>query len=246
MTAIFWERMHGASTHFPIVLLLASGIFDFVAWRARDEALRRGLHAAGFGSAVAGMLGGLAAVVAGLFITHGRLLGGGYERMHHLFVWPAVIISVVLVGCRVIRRVHFPERGFPTYLTGMAVVCALMVGAGYSGGEMVLDVARAEERAPSGLVPLLSTGSSPERGSQKSAPEQSSFAAAGRQSFLKNCAHCHGADARGEEGPDLHKLDLTDEQIVARIRNGKKGQMTAFAGKLSPDQIRTVVAYLRT
>jgi mono/diheme cytochrome c family protein len=26
----------------------------------------------------------------------------------------------------------------------------------------------------------------------------------GRTLFLKNCAHCHGADAHGDEGPDLH------------------------------------------
>lgn len=67
-----------------------------------------------------------------------------------------------------------------------------------------------------------------------------------RAVFLKNCAHCHGADAHGDEGPDLHNLDLTDEQIVTRIRNGKKGQMTAFAGKLSPQQISDVVAYVKT
>jgi mono/diheme cytochrome c family protein len=64
--------------------------------------------------------------------------------------------------------------------------------------------------------------------------------------FLKNCAHCHGADAHGDEGPDLHKLDWTDDQIVARIRAGKKGQMTAFAGKLTADQINEVKDYVRT
>jgi mono/diheme cytochrome c family protein len=69
---------------------------------------------------------------------------------------------------------------------------------------------------------------------------------AGRMLFLKNCAHCHGADAHGDEGPDLHGLDWTDEQIATRIRNGKKGQMTAFAGKLSPDEIEQTIAYLRT
>ncbi len=74
----------------------------------------------------------------------------------------------------------------------------------------------------------------------------SSAAMKGRSLFLKNCAHCHGDDARGDEGPDLHGLDWTDEQITTRIRNGKKGQMTAFAGKFSPQQIRELVAYLRT
>ena len=78
-----------------------------------------------------------------------------------------------------------------------------------------------------------------------SAPNTTS-AAAGRTVFLKNCAHCHAADARGDEGPDLHNLNWTDEQVAARIRKGKKGQMTAFAGKLSSRQINDVVSYLRT
>lgn len=68
----------------------------------------------------------------------------------------------------------------------------------------------------------------------------------GRVLFLRNCAHCHGADGRGDDGPDLHDLDWTDEQIAARIRNGKKGQMTAFAGKLSPEEITKLIRYLRT
>jgi len=68
----------------------------------------------------------------------------------------------------------------------------------------------------------------------------------GRTLFLKNCAHCHGVDARGNEGPDLHDLDSTNEQIATRIRNGKKGQMTAFAGKLSSKEITELIGYLRT
>jgi len=68
----------------------------------------------------------------------------------------------------------------------------------------------------------------------------------GRVLFLKNCAHCHGADARGDEGPDLHDLDWTDRQIANRIRNGKRGQMTAFAGKLQTTEIESIIAYLRT
>lgn len=71
-------------------------------------------------------------------------------------------------------------------------------------------------------------------------------ASKGRRLFLKNCAHCHGTDAHGDEGPDLHNLDWTDEQIITRIRNGKKGQMKAFAGKLPADDIEAVVVYLRT
>jgi len=68
----------------------------------------------------------------------------------------------------------------------------------------------------------------------------------GRILFLKNCAHCHGADAHGDEGPDLHDLDWTDQQIAVRIRHGKAGQMTAFAGKLASPEIDSLVAYVRS
>ena len=73
-----------------------------------------------------------------------------------------------------------------------------------------------------------------------------SDATAGRVLFLKNCAHCHGASAHGDEGPDLHKLDESDDWIANRIRKGKAGQMTAFAGKLQPAEINAVIVYLRT
>jgi mono/diheme cytochrome c family protein len=71
-------------------------------------------------------------------------------------------------------------------------------------------------------------------------------APAGRILFLKNCAHCHGADAHGNEGPDLYRLNVSDEWIANRIRNGKAGEMTAFAGKLQPSEINALVLYLDT
>jgi mono/diheme cytochrome c family protein len=77
-------------------------------------------------------------------------------------------------------------------------------------------------------------------------PPSSGIVASGRALFLKNCAHCHGADARGDDGPDLHGLGLTDEEIAGRIRKGKRGQMTAFAGKLQPAEIDALVAYVET
>ena len=89
--------LHGGSTHFPIVLLLASVAFDVIASRLRDTSLRRGLHAAGLGSAMMGVLGGCGAVVSGLVMSGGQMLGSGQEKMHHLFVWPAFGLAFQLV-----------------------------------------------------------------------------------------------------------------------------------------------------
>jgi mono/diheme cytochrome c family protein len=69
---------------------------------------------------------------------------------------------------------------------------------------------------------------------------------AGRTLFLKNCAHCHAEDATGDEGPDLHGLEKSDEWIGRRIRNGVKGEMTAFGEKFSPKDVNALIAYLRT
>jgi mono/diheme cytochrome c family protein len=68
----------------------------------------------------------------------------------------------------------------------------------------------------------------------------------GRTLFLKNCAHCHADDAAGDEGPDLHGLKRPDDWIARRIRNGVKGEMTAFGEKFSQDDIDALIRYLRT
>ncbi|HXJ76592.1 MAG TPA: cytochrome c, partial [Candidatus Dormibacteraeota bacterium] len=194
------------------------------------EGLRAGLHAAGLGSAVVGTLGTFGAVIAGLAMTRGRTLGAGPERIHHLFVWPAVMFSTVLVAWRLLKRGRAHSLRF--YLAGMSVASTLMLAAGYSGGEMLA----AETGNNAFLRPDL----------QATDTVEPAPATAGRQLFLKNCAHCHGPDARGDEGPDLHKLDWTDQQITSQIRNGRKGQMPAFGGKLSSENISNIVAYVQS
>lgn len=67
-----------------------------------------------------------------------------------------------------------------------------------------------------------------------------------RTLFLRNCAHCHGATAHGDDGPDLHDLDVSDDWIANRIRKGKAGEMTAFAKKLQPAEIAALVAYVQS
>jgi mono/diheme cytochrome c family protein len=74
----------------------------------------------------------------------------------------------------------------------------------------------------------------------------SSASAIGRTLFLKNCAHCHAEDATGDERPDLHGLIKSDEWIARRIRNGVKGEMTAFGEKFSTNDVNALIAYLRT
>ena len=68
----------------------------------------------------------------------------------------------------------------------------------------------------------------------------------GYKLFILNCAHCHGADARGDEGPDLHGVTKSDQRIVAIIQNGIKGEMPKFSAKLNDTETRALVAFIRT
>jgi mono/diheme cytochrome c family protein len=64
--------------------------------------------------------------------------------------------------------------------------------------------------------------------------------------FDHNCAHCHGDDARGDEGPDLHGLVKSDARLTKIIKGGIKGEMPAFGKKFTDSDVQALIAYLRT
>ena len=83
-------------------------------------------------------------------------------------------------------------------------------------------------------------------GEQTKAVSENTAAEQGHRLFDRNCAHCHGDDARGDEGPSLYNLALSDARIAKRIREGIKGEMPAFGKKFNDNDIETLIAYLRT
>jgi len=64
--------------------------------------------------------------------------------------------------------------------------------------------------------------------------------------YMQNCAHCHGADAHGDEGPDLHDVTKSDARIVSLIKDGKKGEMPKFGTKLNDAEVQALVAFIRS
>jgi cytochrome c6 len=78
----------------------------------------------------------------------------------------------------------------------------------------------------------------------------------GRAAFARICSSCHGFDGKGglRAGFNPPPRDLTDtafqdsitdEQILATLRNGK-GQMPAFAGLLPEEEQRELLAFVRS
>ena len=77
-------------------------------------------------------------------------------------------------------------------------------------------------------------------------PTSPTLCAQGRKLFLHNCAHCHGADATGDEGPDLHALNVSDRYIVNTIARGVPHEMPSFAKKIGAVDAASLLAYLRS
>jgi cytochrome c6 len=81
-----------------------------------------------------------------------------------------------------------------------------------------------------------------------------SVRADGAGDFKAKCAMCHGADGTGSTatGKALNVRDLassdvqsqSDAQLTDIVTNGKN-KMPAYKGKLTDDQIKGLVAYIR-
>jgi mono/diheme cytochrome c family protein len=68
----------------------------------------------------------------------------------------------------------------------------------------------------------------------------------GRRVFIKHCVECHGFDARGDEGSNLHNLGAGDALMRQIITGGIKGEMPAYGKVLNEADVRALIAYLRT
>jgi uncharacterized membrane protein len=135
-----WPKLHGASTHFPVALAMAAALFDGAsALIPTSLPLRAQLRAAGYFTIILGALGTFPAVLSGLFMTRGNTLGHGATLFHHLFVWPAFAGLVGLGLWRALVGERASSRGFGIYLALLIVTAGLMAGAGYWGGELILN-----------------------------------------------------------------------------------------------------------
>ena len=78
---------------------------------------------------------------------------------------------------------------------------------------------------------------------------------AGADTYKAKCLMCHGADGLGATPAgkamkaasfkDPAVVNATDAQLIAIVKSGKN-KMPAYTGKLSDDQIKSVVAYIHT
>jgi mono/diheme cytochrome c family protein len=87
------------------------------------------------------------------------------------------------------------------------------------------------------------------------------WAADPKANWDMNCAQCHGKDGRADTkmGKQLNTKDLTDPKVQASfsnaqaaksikegVKSGGRTTMKAFGGKLSEDEIKALVTYVRS
>ena len=88
-----------------------------------------------------------------------------------------------------------------------------------------------------------------------------SRAADGKETYDKSCAACHGKDGKGgtPAGKKLGVKDYTDAKVQAEmkdeemiktikegIKEGDKTKMKAFGDKLTDEEIKQLIAYIRS
>src|SRR6266436_5464208 len=142
MTNALWAKMHGGTTHFPIALVMASTVFDLAGFLLPDnpgKTRRAGFQAAGFYTIVLAALGAFGAIVSGMVMSQGQLLGRGNLARHHLFLWPAFGLLIGLAVWRLAVGSRASNRAFRIYLSVAFVTAAFMGAAGYWGGELLLN-----------------------------------------------------------------------------------------------------------
>jgi mono/diheme cytochrome c family protein len=82
-----------------------------------------------------------------------------------------------------------------------------------------------------------------------------------KTNWANDCAQCHGQDGRADTkmGKMLNAKDLTDPKVQSEFTDAKATQsikegvkqngkttMKAFGGKLTDDEVKALVAYVRT
>ena len=78
-------------------------------------------------------------------------------------------------------------------------------------------------------------------------PPAASIAPSGAKLFAANCAGCHGAEGKGGFGSDLtgsYTYGKDPAAVHESISGGRGGKMPSFAGRLTPAEIDSLVAYI--
>src|SRR6266849_2293340 len=117
MNSLFWSRMHGGATHFPIALIFGAAFFDMLGFFLCQSPKQREFTVTGYWLVILGALGSFGAVFSGLALSKWEIGGTGLVLRHHLFVWPSFAFIVGLATWRFLVWNQPSRRALGIYLS---------------------------------------------------------------------------------------------------------------------------------
>lgn len=115
-------------------------------------------------------------------------------------------------------------------------------------GKTELDAIVAYMQKLGNDIPWRKTGRAEVLGELKN-PFQDNMAVLpeGKELYLEHCAQCHGADLKGDVGPDLRDIDKPDSAVFGIIYSGTPDTgMPAFGDSLGKERTWKVVTFLKS
>jgi len=128
-----WYHLHGALTHFPIALAIASFTFDFAAAVFRKPSLR----AAGLWTLLMAALAAVPAVATGFFTANTDYPGAPGVVLHRNISIAGSVLLLLLALYRGLRRDDMSRRGFVAYLVGVLMAAGAVGLTGWLGNRVL-------------------------------------------------------------------------------------------------------------
>src|SRR5207302_672356 len=116
MNSLFWSRVHGGVTHFPIALIFGAALFDALSFVRHRSAKQHECAIIGYWLVILGAAGAVAAVFSGLALSKWNIGGTGLMLQHHLFAWPAFALIIALATRRLLVGPNPSRTGLAAYL----------------------------------------------------------------------------------------------------------------------------------
>jgi uncharacterized membrane protein len=138
MLGFDWPRLHAALNHFPVALLVVAVLFDIGALITRRESLR----SAALWTLWGGVIGGWAAVIAGLqaedVIDHGEAIHDIMEP-HQTFALVTMSIFTVVLAYKLFRRGNLSRTEQLLSRTLSFAGLVTIIWTAWLGGKMVYE-----------------------------------------------------------------------------------------------------------
>jgi uncharacterized membrane protein/mono/diheme cytochrome c family protein len=213
---LFVSRMHVVLVHFPIGLIIAAGLIEFVRLRAAPQ---RGRSSTASLCLALGAIGALAAAASGWQLAELEPPGRALERTLFLHRWTGVATAgtaLLTLGLGYLQAASVSVTLFRAYRIALVLCVLLVSAAGHFGGEMVHGedflfgvFSRPESSSPPASAPPTATpptaapptAAPPTAGTPAAAggvpdsdPEHVDFASQIEPLLAARCFKCHGPD----------------------------------------------------